>query len=70
MDNPIDNRVGGFESNEDPYVFDVRPVFNQNNYVQGNVYKKAGKQNGGLNDIYYTQQPGKFCRISKLKCKI
>lgn len=59
--NPVNDRFGGFESSEDPYVFDVRPVMNQNNYVQGNPPKTSwNSQNKGLNDLYYTQPPGKI----------
>lgn len=56
-------RVGGYESAEDPYVFDVRPLFNNNNnQIQGQHHRKLWK--GGINNIYESAHTtGNSCKV-------
>lgn len=45
------NRVGGFEGNEDPFVFDIRPNFN-NNQGGFNIGKGGGGGGGSVSNNY------------------
>lgn len=51
------NRVGGFEGEEDPFIFDVRPIFNNNNNnnINDNSVKGGGSNNN--NNNYFNRQP-------------